>query len=129
MPFSVIIILYYYYYDMSVCLPILYGRILMFDMICKLSARFSVPGMCIGTIGLYERMPHLVALTMAEGNKFSRLHISQLIRLKFDAVLKQFRLNTLVLLQEIYAQIGNNCSFTLCLGTLPCWCADGHSNL
>ena len=80
------------------------------------------PAMIIGTIDLYYFIPLSLTLTLARGHKISAKHkphgfifshTFQLIRMKSDMVLKQFKLNSLtLLLNEIERNKGNNCCFT-----------------
>ena len=67
----------------------------------------TFPAMFVGTIDLCSLKTLSTILTLPESHKFNRkqnqlvvffLHISQLIRIKFNVVLKQFRMNILTLL-------------------------------
>ena len=64
---------------------------------------FVIPAILVGTIDFYHGIPLLLTLTLPGGHKdsakqdilasFSRTLL--LIRMKFDVVMKQFKLNTL----------------------------------
>ena len=81
--------------------------------------------MLIGAIEFYYFIPFRLSLTLPGGHKVSAKqnqlasfssHTFHLIRLKFDAVMKQFNVNILrLLLSEIYRNRWNNCCFTDCV--------------
>ena len=84
---------------------------------------FFIPTVLSGTIESYHFIPFSKTLTLGGGHmvstkqkKPSWLHFLsylQLIRMKLDKVLKQFKLNILILLlNEMYCNQGNNCCFT-----------------
>ena len=83
---------------------------------------FFIPAMHIGNIDFYHFRP--VSLTLPGGHKVSPkqnllasffFHTFQLMRMNFDVVMEQFKLNILrLLLSKLYRKNGNNCCFTDC---------------
>ena len=88
---------------------------------------FFLPAMLVNTINFYQFVSFTVALNFAGGHKASKnkqtnkqklVHLllaSQLIRLKFHVMLKQFKFNFQMLLKnKIYVIRGNHSCFTDC---------------
>ena len=94
--------------------------------------KFYIAAMLLGTIWLLPFCTTFTDLDIAWGSQgqhkakpagFIFSQTFPLIRMKFDMMMKQFKLNILrLLLREIYGNKGNDCCFTLtCIWTFMNW--------
>ena len=83
------------------------AKTLTLGIACTFQLLFFISAMIIGTIDFHHLIPPSMTLTFLEGYKvnskqnclaFIVLHAFQLIRMKFDTVLKQLQLYILILL-------------------------------
>ena len=115
----------------ELCSPILSDKQLLHWTLQTVQPNFFVPAMLLGTIDFYHFIPlSLVpfytafSLTLPGGHMVSRCcllfsHTFHLIRMKFDVVMMQFKLNILrLLLSKIYWNKGNICRFIDCFKKL-----------
>ena len=102
---------------------ILHGKIFNIGHYTNYSTNFLIPAMLIGTIDFYD-FYHFITLTdldLVWGSQvwhevkptgFIFSHTFHLSRMKFDVVMKQFKLNIVrLLLSRIYGNEGSNCCF------------------
>ena len=91
----------------------------MLDITSKFSVNFVITAMLLGTIDFCHFIS--LTLTLPGGHNvflasFSRTHEFSATRVKFDLVLKQFKLNIMkLILSENYMIQGNTCCFADCV--------------